>query len=254
MSDWERDEIVAAAWDADPVVKLAAPTIGPARQRIRKDDPLFVLGEGHPVPELFARPKNPNSAGHYPLGRRYSRGDEAAYRVTSPRDLEAPRNAHFRVVEVDEEHDLVRLNGRRLAWDLMGNYRQARSTEFDVPRQYVPAELYVGRKWTAAVVGTALEDKGGRAAGDQRLIRVDFAIEVREAVRVPAGTFEAFRARGYGVAGGNALEETLWYVPYLNFAVRWDREAYRLDKRWERRYRKSERWELVSARQFAIDG
>ena len=215
--------------------------------------PLIVLGEGLPVPEIFARPKNPNSAGHYPLGRRYSRGDEAVYRATSPRDLEPPHTVRFRVVGVDVDEDRVVLNGGRIVWDLMGNYRQSKETEFDVPLQFVPAELYVGRKWTAAVEGTALEDKGGRAAGRQHLVRVDFAIVERETVRVPAGAFDAFRVKGYGSSGPLSIEHTLWYVPYFNFAVRWDFESYRMTGKFERRYRQSERRELESARQFAIE-
>jgi hypothetical protein len=255
VSGWEKDAIVEAArWEADPVVKLAGASTAGVKLSSRKGEPLFVLGEGLAVPEIFARPKNPNSAGHYPLGRRYSVGDEAAYAMSGERKPGRRATSRHRVTKVDEEQDRVEINGGRVVWDLMGNYTQTRDTQFDTRAQFVPAELYVGRKWTAAYSGTVINSRDGRPVGRERVVRIDFAIVAREAVTVPAGTFEAFRLQGYGAGPRNSLEETIWLVPYLNFPVRWDRDAYHVDARFVRRYSRSERWELVSARQYAIDG
>lgn len=255
MSGWEKDAIVAAArWEADPVVKLASASTAGAKKSWRKGEPLFVLGEGLAVPELFARSKNPNSAGHYPLGRRYSVGDEAVYTVSNTRQPDTPAARRYRVTGVDEDQDRVEINRGRVVWDLMGNYTQHRDRQLDTKAQFVPAEFYVGRKWTADYSGTVVNDRQGRPVGMEFAVRIDFAIVAREPVKVPAGTFEAFRVQGYGAAPRNSLEETIWLVPYFNFPVRWDRSAYHLDARFARRYVRSERWELVSARQYAIDG
>ncbi len=254
MSGWEKDEIVALPrWEADPVVKLAGASTSGVKKSSRKGEPLFVLGEGLPVPEIFARPKNPNSAGHYPLGRRYSVGDEAVYAVAGLRKSGRSETTRHRVTKVDEDQDRVEINGGRTVWDLMGNYTQTRDTLFDTRAQFVPAELYVGRKWTAAYSGTVVSEREGRRIGAERAIRIDFAIVARETVTVPAGTFEAFRLQGFGNGPRNSLEETIWQVPYLNFPVRWERSSYHLDARFARRYVRLEKWELVSARQFAID-
>lgn len=255
MTGWEKDDIVAVPrWEADPVVRISSAAAAGAKKNARPGEPLFILGEGLAVPELFARPKNPNTAGHYPLGRRYGVGDEAVYTVSDPSQFDKPSTARRRVTRVDEEQDRVEINGGRVVWDLMGNTTQTRDTQFDTSAQFVPAELYVGRKWTAAYSGTVINERQGRKVGRERVIRIDFAIVAREPVKVPAGTFEAFRLQGYGAGPRNSLEETIWLVPYLNFPVRWDRGAYHVDARFARRYVRSERWELVSARQYAIDG
>jgi hypothetical protein len=255
VSGWEKDDIVAVPrWEADPVVRLSSAATAGAKKGARPGAPLVVLGEGLVVPALFARPMNPNSAGHYPLGRRYSVGDEAVYAVSGLRKSGRSDVSRHRVTKVDEEQDRVEINGGRTVWDLMGNYTRTRDTQFDTSAQFVPAELYVGRKWTAAYSGTVVSGREGRTIGVERAVRIDFAIVAREPVKVPAGTFEAFRLQGYGAGPRNSLEETIWLVPYLNFPVRWDRGAYHVDARFARRYVRSERWELVSARQYAIDG
>lgn len=255
MSGWENDAIVEAAhWEADPVVKLSSAATAGAKKSARLGRPLFRLGEGLAVPELFARPKNPNSAGHYPLGRRYSVGDGAVYALSNPRESGGPTTVRMRVTAVNEDEDRVEINGGRTVLDLMGNFVQGLDVRFDTKVLFLPAELSVGRKWTAAYSVTVVNDRQGRTVGREQAVRVDFTIVAREPVKVPAGTFEAFRLQGYGAGPRVSVEHTIWLVPYLNFFVRWDRSAYHLDGRFARRYVASDRFELVSARQFAIDG
>jgi hypothetical protein len=255
VNGWEKDAIVEAArWEADPVVGPEGAPTAAAKKASRPGEPLIVLGAGMPVPDLFRKPANPNSAGYYPLGRRYSPGDESHYRVTSPHGHFEDRDLRQRVTRVDVENDRVEIDGGRVVRDLMGNIVRLPDAVFDKPRQFFPAELYVGRKWTAVSEGTVTVGTETHVAGHKWKIHVDFEIIAREAVSVPAGTFEAFRIRGYGGTRTDSLEEHLWVVPYLNFSLRWDRLAYRPAGKKGWNYTRSERYELVSARQFAIDG
>ena len=89
-----------------------------------------------------------------------------------------------------EDADRVEINDGRQIWDTMGNPIERGNTRFDVPQQFSPAELQVGRKWTAAFKGT--ED--GRANS----VSFDLHIARRETVSVPAGKFETFRVDGRG--------------------------------------------------------
>jgi hypothetical protein len=253
-NSWEKDAIVEAArWEADPVVRLASASTAAAKKASPQGEPLIVLGAGLPVPDLLRKPANPNSAGHYPLGRRYTPGDESHYRLTSPHGLFEGRDVRQRVTHVDVENDRVELNGGRFVRDLMGNPIRYLDTVFDKPPQFFPAELYVGRRWTSVSESTVTADTEKQVESQKTTMHVDFEILAREAVSVPAGTFEAFRIRGYGGTKYVSLEEHLWVVPWLNFGLRWDRLAYRPAGKQGWRYTRSEHFELVSARQFAID-
>lgn len=248
MSDWLKDEIVGRApWEADPVVpRETMPRYGPPRK------PLIVLGDGRAVPDLLAPSKNPNSAGRYPLARRYSVGDGARFTVTNPGSGDGPTSIRLRVTKVDEAQDRVEINDGRIVWDLMGNTTETVRVQFDLPKQSTPAEFYVGRKWTAAFQATAVAPGNAERAGRVRAFSIGLAIVARERVQVPAGTFDAFRIQGYGSSGPLNIEETTWLVPWLNFPVKMERLHYVLDRGFGRRQLRSERHELVSARQFAI--
>jgi len=234
-------------WASDPVVATAARERAPDASRV----PAIVLGEGRPVPPLLGGSANPNSGGLYPLGRRYTIGDEATLELSQLRGPANPHRYTLRVTRVDEANDRVELNDGETVWDLMGNGVKVAGAVFDPPRQFVPAELYVGRRWRAAFRGTQLVEDMRFKAGSERSVTVDIAIVARERIATPAGEFDAFRAQGYGTSGIHTLEERIWYVPYLNFPVRWDR--------WSHYYRGghptygwANRRELVSARQFAV--
>lgn len=234
-------------WASDPVVATAAQKGAPDASR----EPSIVLGDGRPMPTLFRGSVNPNSGGLYPLGRRYTVGDEATLELSELRGPASPRRYTVRVTRVDEANDRVELNDGETVWDLMGNGVKVAGAVFDPPRQFVPAELYVGRRWRAAYRGTQVVEDKLFKAGSERSVTVDFSIVARERVATRAGEFDAFRAQGHGTSGIHTLEEQIWYVPYLNFPVRWDRWSHYFVGG-HPTYRWSNRRELVSARQFAV--
>ena len=234
-------------WASDPVVAPALPERAPGTPR----EPSIVLGEGRSVPELFRASANPNSAGLYPIGRRYTVGDEATLVLSELRGPANPRRYTLRVTRVDEANDRVEVNDGETVWDLMGNGVKVAGAVFDPPRQFVPAELYVGRRWRAAFRGNQVVADRLFAAGSDRSVTYEFSIVARERVTTPAGEFDAFRAEGHGASGIHTLEDRIWYVPYLNFPVRWDR--------WSHHYvgghptfRWANRRDLVSVRQVAV--
>jgi hypothetical protein len=214
--------------------------------------PLIEIAKGLPVPELFRSPPNPNSAGKYPLGRRFTVGDEGVGVMSSPIGAK-PREYTVRVTKVDEDRDRVEWNSvgfvGAFVTDLMGNATETNGIAFDPPRQFVPAELYVGNHWRAAYRETQVEARQGLPLGDTRVVTYQFSIVARERIAVASGEFDAFRIEGYGRVGDLILEERIWVLPYFNFQLRWDRRRYGPPGRtllW------SHTRESVSARQYSI--
>jgi len=231
---WQNDPIVAAQpkWESDPILAPA-----PAA-------PAIELAAGMPVPPILQPSANPYSAGRYPIGRKFTVGDQATFRESDSLTGLEKRTYIPRVTRVDEETGQVEINDGREIWDSMGNIvKTGNNAVFSPARQFTPAELQVGKKWTAAWKGTE--------NGQTRFIWVDFHIVVREPVSVPAGTFQAFRVEGRGGNrfNGVTIELTIWLVPGLIVGVKRD---------WVERNRwgslqRTERLELVSLRQQAID-
>jgi hypothetical protein len=247
VTGWEKDAVVARApWESDALVTAAVAPPGGQPTR-----PLIVVAKGLPVPEPFRAPANPNSAGKYPLGRRFTVGDEGVGLLSSPIGSSA-KEYTVRVTKVVEERDRVEWtwnDGQSVfATDLMGNASEAAGTVYDPPRQFLPAELYVGNRWRAAYRGTQMEARAGMPVGGIRHVTYEFAIVARERITVPSGEFDAFRIEGHGRTGDQLLEEKIWVLPYFNFQLRWDRTVSPMigPAIW------SERRENVSARQFAI--
>jgi hypothetical protein len=248
VSGWEKDTIVARApWEGDPLVQADA-----AKGSGRPAKPLIEIAKGLPVPELFRAPANPNSAGKYPLGRRFTVGDEGVGVMSSPIGARQ-REYTVRVTKVDEERD-------RVEWisvgfvgafvsDLMGNATESDGIAFDPPRQFIPAELYVGNRWRAAYRETQVEARQGVPLGDNRIVTYDFAIVARERIVVASGEFDAFRIEGYGRVRDLTLEEKIWVLPFFNFQLRWDRRRYGPPGT---TFHWSHRRENVSAIQYAI--
>lgn len=175
--------------------------------------------DGKRAPDTAFEPNtNPYSAGTYPLQRRYTVGDEAAYRESDLLTGVVQRRFRMRVTRVDVDADRVELNGGRILLDSMGNPVSNARSRFDIPVQLYPAQLQAGAKWTAASHG---EDERGRAFE----IFYDLHIRGMERVTVPAGEFHAFRieGRGWNLTKGVQLEITLWVVPGINFYIKRER-------------------------------
>ncbi len=201
--------------------------------------PALDIRAGVPVPALIVPSANPYSAGRFPLGRIFTVGDTATVRQTDILTGVEERTYNPRVTGVDYDEDRVEYNNGRSITDLMGNFIKNGEVEFDTPVQFIPAELQVGKKWTAAFRRTK--------DGQQSNAYYDLQIVKRETITVPAGRFDTFliEGNGWNITNSARLETKLWLVPGLNFAIR--REFVTRNQRGA--YRQTERHELVALRQ-----
>ncbi|MDP1525895.1 MAG: caspase family protein [Rhodocyclaceae bacterium] len=224
---------------ANRMSKTAAVPKSPSQEPTH---PAIELAPGHPASQVLASSANPYSSGYFPLGRRYSVGDEATIRESDLLTGVEVRIFTQRVTRVDVVADRVEINDGAGIWDLMGNPIKVGDREYDVPLQLYPAELQVGKTWTAAFKLTAR----GRSSNAY----YDLRIAAREKVRVPAGEFDAFRIDGLGWNNtvGYQLEIHLWVMPGLIVPVRRD---WIVRGRHQGRYKETQRHELVSLHQQA---
>lgn len=202
-------------------------------------DQAIEIAADKPIPALFQPSENPYSAGLYPLGRKFSIGDRASYKVTDSLSGAALRSYTELVTKIDVEADRVEYNMGGNVTDLMGNLIKSGKREFGSPVQFSPAEIQVGKKWTAAF-GMILDNKLSNSTYALHIVR-------KEKVVVPAGEFEAFRVEGEGwnLTFGTRLLTTYWLVPGLNFVVKREFTTIRTDGK----YNNAERYELVALRQ-----
>jgi len=226
--------------------RLAAERQKPAAEAAARPAPVAAssldIRAGIPTPTLIAPSSNPFSAGRFPLARVYTVGDVAEIRQSDVLTDLVERSYSPRVTRVDYDEDRVEFNDGLLVTDLMGNPIKNGPIAFDTPVQWTPAELQIGRKWTAAFRRT----QGGNSTNAY----YDMHIAARETVSVPAGSFDAFRidGEGWNTTNGARLEVKLWLVPGIIFPIRRDF----ITRNKFGRYGQAERHELVSLRQQAV--
>lgn len=224
----------------------SAPTVAAAPAPGDVEDQTLPDGEASvPKEVLAAVSQNPYSAGRYPLGRKFTVGDTYVMRDSDLLTGVEEGKFKARVTRVDEENDRVEMNHGKRVFDLMGNLLEDPSFKADVPQQYYPAELQVGKHWKSI---NSVVLKQGRFAGQTKNVEMDVRIPVREMIKVPAGEFNAFRieAEGWSVGAGNPvkIEVKFWLVPGINFFIRRERI-----KRRGNRLIESKLTELVAMRQ-----
>lgn len=162
---------------------------------------------------------NPYSQGRFPLARVFSVGDEAEYELADALSGVRSGTVRRRVTNVDLQAERIEINDGELVLDPMGNVIKLGGAVFDVPTQYYPAHLQLGKKWFARYVR---RDPMRTFHGSYR-----FHIAAREWLEVRSGTFHAFRIEGAGRNdAGNSFVERLWIVPSLNFAVKTEAFTY----------------------------
>jgi hypothetical protein len=231
---------------------------------------------GAPLPAILsASLSNPFSAGTFPLGRKYTVGDETVYRdmnlLTGKSEVRTLRvtevSGLVRMLDEPPPHDPSKDGsgaGResvKLTTDLMGN-TMAREIanlflgnlvtkfNYDAPLQFAPEELQVGRRWRA--VGSIRRTLEGpvRSAGVETKMQQIFDLRItrRETITVPAGKFDAFRIELTGSGSDNAgvsqIERSHWLVPGLNALLRTESIVY-----FNGTLAAHTRTELISARQ-----
>ena len=205
------------------------------------------LGAGLPVPTLIEASKNPYSAGLYPMARRFSVGDRAAYRTSNlMTDVVDRRQTIYTVSEVNAQSGLVTLNDGDAVTDLLGNFIQPiGSPVSDVPQQICPAEIQIGKTWKAGW-------KQQNARWGEEYVSLNLRVAALEKVTVPAGEFLAFRVDVTGwhsVSRGTARhEQKLWLIPGINFLVKSELKVWHPQVTIN-----ADRMELVSLHQKVFD-
>lgn len=212
--------------------------------------PLIEIVEGQPAPQFFEISKNPNSAGRYALGRKFTVGDEFGIFVYDDLLTKVGKRKTLQVTKVDWAADRVELNNGEYIWDTMGNVVKEPAYSFtEMPRQFHPAELQVGKKWTAS-----WKNLNNGFWGTGRTSIVDLHVVAFEKVRVPAGEFMAFlitfEGWDYGGRDNQHHYGRLWVVPGLNISIKREHDK-RTNVPWGRGW--SSGYELVSLRQYAAD-
>lgn len=230
---WQDDPLVRSKpkWESDPIVAFAGSTMASAPSVVD-------IRAGSAMPQLWAPSNNPNSAGLYPLGRNFTVGDKAVFRKSDIITGIATDSMTERVTQVDVENDRVEFNRGKHITDLMGNALKKDGEEFDVPQQWVPTELFIGKRWTTAF------QKSDESNSTTRFVHAELRVVRRETIQVPAGSFDTFAVEGSGwnMTKGKALEVRLWLVPSLNWYVKM--EQVRRNHRGK--FKRAERFELVS--------
>jgi len=112
---------------------------------------------------------------------------------------------------VDAQNDRVEFNAGEYVTDLMGNTLKHLTGSFDEPRQFYPAELYVGKRWKS-------EFRQARTNGIRYTFRYTLRVVAREKITVPAGTFDAYRieAEGFNMQLSASLSRKIWVVPGIS--------------------------------------
>ncbi len=181
----------------------------------------------------------PEVTGYAEHQRRYSVGDEAQIDVIDM-FTKARKPLSMKVTKVDSSADRVEYNDGEFESDLMGNTTTNQRGSFSTPRQFYPAELVVGKKWSSRF-------KQVRSSGLTYTFQYDLKVARKETITVPAGTFEAFRieARGFNIELSAALERTIWVVPGVNADIAHEIRVRLRSGGWEQ----NDRQELVSYKQ-----
>lgn len=155
-------------------------------------------------------PSTPFYKGYSEHLRKYSVGDEMHINVIDGlTKISTPMN--LKVTEVNEGADRVVFNEGEYVSDLMGNIVTNLRGTLNTPRQFYPADLFVGKKWKTRF-------KQSRPNGTTYTFDYDLKVVAREVVTVPAGTFNTYKieARGFNMDIGASLERNIWVSPGVN--------------------------------------
>lgn len=155
-------------------------------------------------------PPTPYSQGYQEHRRSFQIGDIYDYRVIDV-FTQTSRPLAFRVTALDLDADRVEYNHGEYLSDTMGNTVANPRGGMSTPRQFYPAELFVGKRWHTTF-------KQSRTSGTVYTFQYDMKVVGRESITVPAGTFDTFKieARGYNMQLGARLERNIWVAPGIS--------------------------------------
>ena len=168
--------------------------------------------------------------------RRYAVGDEFTMRVID-RFSKTAKPLVLKVTQVDDNADRVTYNDGEFVSDLMGNITTNQRGALSTPRQFYPAELFVGKRWQTRF-------KQSRPNGVSYTFKYDLKVVGRERVTVPAGTFDCYKieARGFNMELSANLQRDIWVAPGVNADIAHEIRVRLRNGAWDQ----NDRQELVS--------
>ena len=181
-----------------------------------RDDPFLASFKraswsiGASAPAIQSLPPTPYYKGFDEHRRQYAIGDQYEFSVIDGFSKAAtPLKMH--VTAVDLEQDRIEYNQGAYVSDSMGNILKNLLGSSETPRQFYPAELFLGKKWHTRF--KQVRPNGLRYTFDYAL-----KVVAKERISVPAGTFDAYKieARGFNVDLRARLERNIWVSPGIN--------------------------------------
>ena len=146
-----------------------------------------LASKGEKPVEIAPSQGNPNTLGSARADTHFKVGDHYVYRLHDLR-LGTERMARQTVTSITDQE--VLFNQGRVILDPLGNSILLGDGRRFTPRQDLPLEYVVGKRWTTRF---DLLTKGGGT------VELDLRIAARETITVPAGTFDCFRIEGRGL-------------------------------------------------------
>jgi hypothetical protein len=218
-SDAEKEKLFAdelAAWDRCKTSATPAPLqdflrrypSGRFSELAQLHLDLVLAKQGERRIEIAPAAGNPFTQGFVRADLNYKPGDSYSYREMDP-ETKTIRRRFTDVVSEVRESEAVFTSG--LILDRLGNTIQLPDGLRFTPRQDQPLEFAVGRKWSTRF--SAALQGGGRV--DSEFV---FKISRKEAITVPAGTFDCFVIEGEGEGKTDQgakmeLRLTRWMAP-----------------------------------------
>ena len=129
---------------------------------------------------------NPHTAGSARADTQYRVGDYYAF---LRKDIRTGASREVRATITSVTDSEVVFNEGVFVTDLLGNTLRLPDGRGYTPRQEVPVEYVVGKRWST---------RYKQIAGGQGTVEMNFRITARERVKVPAGEFDCFRIEGQG--------------------------------------------------------
>lgn len=168
--------------------------------------------------------------------RQYAIGDEFNIRVIDQFSKTA-KPMVLKVTQVDADADRVTYNEGEFVSDLMGNITTNQRGALSTPRQFYPAELFVGKRWQTRF-------KQSRPNGVTYTFQYDLKVVGKELVTVPAGTFDCYKieARGFNMELSANLQRDIWVAPGVNADIAHEIRVRLRNGTWDQ----NDRQELVS--------
>ncbi|OUL99197.1 caspase family protein [Variovorax sp. JS1663] len=200
----------AAPEQAEPAVELAAAPPAAQAAPVVLQQVAASKDVAVDLPQDLTVPATPTYQGSYEYVRRFQLGDVFKYQVVN-RFNGSAAPLELRVTGIDLAKDEVTYNGGEYVSDGMGNVVKNQRGAMDSPRQFYPAELYVGKKWITMF-------RQSRERGTYNTFRYQLKVVGKETVTVPAGRFEAYKieARGFNLDRRAALERDIWLAPGID--------------------------------------